>query len=260
MFFIDFPHIHFPGLNLDCPKEFNHLENAPTYDSKELDYYAGLDHISKEDVNAIIARIVDDSRFSEFKAPFGQNLTTGWAKICDQLVAICANSGPITKADGQKGAHFLQLCDSRNIPIIFLQNHSGEHQQQTSDNDALKESAKFAHCSANCHVPKISLNIGGLGGPQDIVCMCGMGYGAKFSLAWPRARYSKQPLKPRQNESESFTDFPEESAQYAASRCTIDGVILPRETRTALAKCLQITLLNHAPLGRIQQQTAVLRI
>ena len=76
MFFIDFPHIHFPGLNLDCPKEFNHLENAPTYDSKELDYYAGLDHISKEDVNAIIARIVDDSRFSEFKV---QNLN-----FCDK--------------------------------------------------------------------------------------------------------------------------------------------------------------------------------
>ena len=88
--------IFIPGLNLESPKEFNPLDDPPEYDINELDTIAGLDHISKEDVKAVIARIVDDSRFSEFKAPFGQNLITGFAKICNQLVGICANSGYIT--------------------------------------------------------------------------------------------------------------------------------------------------------------------
>ena len=88
--------IFIPGLNLESPKEFNPLDDPPEYDINELDTIAGLDYISKEDVKAVIARIVDDSRFSEFKAPFGQNLITGFAKICNQLVGICANSGSIT--------------------------------------------------------------------------------------------------------------------------------------------------------------------
>jgi len=108
------------GLNLESPREFNPLDDPPEYDINELDTIAGLDHISKEDVKAVIARIVDDSRFSEFKAPFGENLITGFAKICNQLVGICANSGSITGRDGQKGAHFLQLCDTRSIPVIFF--------------------------------------------------------------------------------------------------------------------------------------------
>ena len=249
----------FAGLNLELPREFNHLEDPPEYDSSELDRYAGLDVISKDDMKAVIARIVDGSRFSEFKAPFGQNLITGFAKICDQLVGICANAGPISKADGQKGAHFLQLCDSRNTPVIFLQNNSGNSSGEELNYDALKESAKFAHSSANCHVPKISVNVGGLGGPQDLVSMCGPSFGSRFHLSWPRARYSKNPLEPISEEA-SASDFHEESAQYAASRCTIDGVILPRETRNALAKCLQISLLNHEPMGRILQQKSVLRI
>ena len=249
----------FVGLNLESPREFNHLEDPPEYDSSELDRYAGLDVISKDDMKAVIARIVDGSRFSEFKAPFGQNLITGFAKICDQLVGICANAGPISKADGQKGAHFLQLCDSRNTPVIFLQNNSGNSSGEELNYDALKESAKFAHSSANCHVPKISLNVGGLGGPQDLVSMCGPSFGSRFHLSWPRARYSKNPLVPISEEA-SASGFHEESAQYAASRCTIDGVILPRETRNALAKCLQISLLNHEPMGRILQQKSVLRI
>jgi len=126
--------------------------------------------------------------------------------------------------------------------------------ENLSSYESFKESAKFAHCSANCHVPKISLNIGGLGGPQDMVSMAGPSFGSRFHLSWPRARYSKNPLS-SPSESEN-TD----SAQYAASRCTIDGIILPKDSRAAIAKCLQITLLNHTPMGRIQQQNSVIRI
>ena len=81
------------GLNLISPKEFDPTENMPRFESTELDYFGGLNSLGLEDMKAVIARFVDDSRFSEFKSSFGENLVTGFAKICDQLVGICANSG-----------------------------------------------------------------------------------------------------------------------------------------------------------------------
>ena len=81
------------GLNLSTPKEFDPSENVPLFEVSELDYFGGLNHLDLDDMKAVIARIVDHSRFSEFKSPFGKSLLTGFAKICDQLVGICANSG-----------------------------------------------------------------------------------------------------------------------------------------------------------------------
>lgn len=255
------------GLNLISPKEFDPTENMPLFESTELDYFGGLNSLDLEDMKAVIARFVDDSRFSEFKSSFGKNLVTGFAKICDQLVGICANSGRLTARDGQKGAHFLQLCGARNIPVIFLQNNSGQNKSSEYHSaEEIKETAKFAHACANLNVPKVALNVGGLGGPQDLVAMCGPSFGARFYLSWPRARYSKQELNQSVEEggfevTKKGTRFSENSAQYAASRCTIDAVILPRETRSALAKCLQISLLLHCQeKGRTEQQNSVLRI
>jgi 3-methylcrotonyl-CoA carboxylase beta subunit len=249
------------GLNLEPPaRMLDPNEDAPVHESADLDYLGGLASLSKEDVRLVIGRIVDHSRFSEFKAPFGANLVTGFAKLCKQVVGICANAGRLSPADGQKGAHFLQLCDGRDIPVIFLQNNGGVDNANDDfyQPDQIKESAKFAHVSANLGVPKVALNIGGLGGVQDHVAMCGPSFGARFYLAWPRARYSKHELKPV---GEDKDDFSEDSAQFAASRCTIDGVILPRETRAALAKSLQIALYQHWPRrGRALQQNSVLRI
>ena len=175
--------------------------------------------------------------------------------------------GRLTARDGQKGAHFLQLCGARNIPVIFLQNNSGQNKSSEYHSaEEIKETAKFAHACANLNVPKVALNVGGLGGPQDLVAMCGPSFGARFYLSWPRARYSKQELNQSVEEggfevTKKGTRFSENSAQYAASRCTIDSVILPRETRSALAKCLQITLLlNCQEKGRTEQQNSVLRI
>lgn len=246
------------GLNEVEPKDFNHLDNPPLFPNAELDYYGGLENVTKDDTKAVIARIVDHSRFAEFKANFGMNLMTGFAKICDQLVGICANAGDLTSPDCQKGAHFLQLCDGRNIPVIYLQNNNG---QEWPNFEAIKDSAKFAHVAANLGVPKISVNIGGLSGPQDMVAMAGPSFGSRFLFSWPRARFSKSRLNPQANDPEmTDTDFPEDSAHFAASRCTIDSVILPRETRMALAKSLQIAMHNHVRLGRDQQQSSVVRI
>ena len=104
--------------------------------------------------------------------------------------------GRLTASDGQKGSHFLQLCGARNIPVIFLQNNSGQENESLDYHSAeeIKETAKFAHSCANLNVPKIALNIGGLGGPQDLAAMCGPSFGARFYLSWPRARYSKHEL------------------------------------------------------------------
>jgi 3-methylcrotonyl-CoA carboxylase beta subunit len=252
------------GLNLTPPQNLDPAQNAPIFASTELDYFGGLDNITKADVKSILARTLDHSRFSEFKANFGTNLTCGFGQISSQIIGICANSGHLTSQDGQKGAHFLQLCDGRDIPVIYLQNNASTDEQPQTE--AIKEVAKFAHCSANLAVPKIAINIGGLGGPSDLVAMCGPSFGPRFAFAWPRARLSKLNLHERPEEQPiTDTNFPEDSAQYAASRCTIDNVILPRETRTVLAKSLQIVLHNHGLRGRVgrfrgQQQSSVIRI
>ena len=243
------------SLNLDLPQEIDLVQDLPLFDQAELDYFGGLSTISKTDMKSILARIVDYSRFSEFKAAFGYNLICGFAKICNEMVGICANTGRLSAEDGQKGAHFLQLCGGRNLPVIFLQNNNGEENHEFLSPESIKESAKFAHVSANLSVPKIALNVNGLGGDQDLVSMCGPSFGARFYLSWPRARYSKLELKPDTGNDAI------ESAQYAASRCTIDGVILPNQTRAALAKCLQISMHNHDKIRqRVNQQNSVVRI
>ena len=170
-------------------------------------------------------------------------------------MGICANTGRLNGSDGQKGAHFLQLCEGRGIPVIFLQNNSGGEEEEPYSYETLKETAKFAHCSANLSVPKIAVNVGGLGGPHDLVSMCGPSFGARFLLSWPRARFSKQDLSPSSDPLEC-------SAQYAASRCTIDAVILPQETRAALAKALQISMYDNSDkyVRRTAQQNSTLRI
>ena len=150
----------------------------------------------------------------------------------------------------------MQLCEMRGIPVIFLQNNAGEGEQCGPYNyETLKETAKFGHCSANLTVPKIAVNVGGLGGPHDLVSMCGPSFGARFVLSWPRARYSKLDLTPKSDPEEC-------SAQFAASRCTIDAVILPQETRAALAKALQISMYDSAGqcTRRTHQQNSILRI
>lgn len=248
------------GLNLEPNKTLNPSNDAPIFEASDLDYLGGLNALGKDEIRAVIARIVDHSRFSEFKAPFGKNLVVGFSKLCNQVVGICANSGHLTAQDGQKGSHFLQLCQTRNIPVVFLQNNSGQD-DDVDLTDSIKEVAKFAHCSANMTVPKIALNVGGIGGFSDLLAMCGPSFGARFNFSWPRARYSKMELTPRADEDSSDWDYPLDSAQFAASRCTIDGIILPRETRVALARCLEICSqpVPHHP-GREAQQNSVIRI
>ncbi len=215
------------GLNLVTPDPIDTEEDAPVYDLTDLDHIGGQDLIGKSDMLAVIARIVDGSRFSEFKAPFGNNLITGFCKLGGRVVGIAANCGILNEADGQKGSHFLQLCDARDVPVIYLQNNNGggggsEEDKTTKMTKAIKDSGKFAHSGANLGTPKITVNVGGLGGPQDLVAMCGPSFGARFSFSWPRAKISKHPLKLEAVAEETQplfdTDFPEDSAQYAASR------------------------------------------
>ena len=133
------------GLNLISPKEFDPTENMPRFESTELDYFGGLNSLDLEDMKAVIARFVDDSRFSEFKSSFGKNLVTGFAKICDQLVGICANSGkcftfsrPLLSSLLDKNNNLnsimqeVLICDYGKHDTFFFKIHTFTHKKLMS--------------------------------------------------------------------------------------------------------------------------------
>merc|ERR1719427_319414 len=130
-------------LNLDPTPTL--IDDPPLYSSEGLSVLAGQDTIDILGVMALLARITDASRFFEFKAMFGGNLVCGFGYLYGQLTGFLANAGPITAADAQKGGHFVQLCDNRDIPLVFLQN-SSKSTEETCDAVTMKERAKFIQC------------------------------------------------------------------------------------------------------------------
>ena len=122
----------------------------------------------------MLSCLSDGSRFREFKALFGRNLICGFAFVEGQLTGFFANCGPITAADAQKGAHFAELCDARDVPMVFLQNSSRSFDDGAERCDAatLKERAKFVQHQSVARVPKVSINIGGCHG-DELFTMCG---------------------------------------------------------------------------------------
>ena len=136
----------------------------------------------------MIAALTDGSRFSEFKKNFGPNLIAGFSFIHGRLVGLLMNCGQLSAADSQKGGHFVQLCDRRDIPIVFLQNSSGSFSSQKPaecDSVTLKERAKFVQCQSVVRVPKIALNVGGLLG-DECHTMCGPAFKPNFYFMWPK--------------------------------------------------------------------------
>ncbi|WP_165987313.1 carboxyl transferase domain-containing protein [Streptomyces sp. YIM 98790] len=245
----------------------------PKYDPGELYGTVPVDPRTPYDVREVIARITDGSRFQEFKAEYGTTLVTGFARIHGHPVGIVANNGILFSESAQKGAHFIELCDQRGIPLLFLQNISGFMVGRSYEAGGIaKHGAKMVTAVACTRVPKLTVVIGGSYGAGNY-SMCGRAYSPRFLWMWPNARISvmggeqaasvlatvkRDQLEARGEEwsAEDEEEFKapvrrqyetQGNAWYATARLWDDGVIDPAETRTVVG--LALTACGNAPLG-----------
>jgi len=240
----------------------------PLYDPKEIYGILPVDMRLPFDVREVIARVVDGSEFDEFKALFGETLVTGFARIHGLPVGIIANNGILFSESAQKGAHFIELCAQRKIPLVFLQNITGFMVgKQYEMGGIAKHGAKMVTAVSNAKVPKITILIGNSYGAGNYG-MCGRAYDPNFLFMWPTARISVMggeqaagvlaQVKRTQIESrdENWSDEEEATFKqpildiyeeqghpfYASARLWDDGVIDPAETRSVIALALSATL------------------
>lgn len=162
----------------------------PRYDAQELYGIVGTDLRKPYDVHEVIARIVDDSDFDEFKQNYGNTLVTGFARIHGYPVGIVANNGILFSESAQKGAHFIELCAQRNIPLVFLQNITGFMVGKKYEAEGIaKHGAKMVTAVSCAQVPKFTVLIGGSYGAGNYG-MCGRAYDPTLMFMWPNARIS----------------------------------------------------------------------
>ncbi len=245
---------------------------APAYDPEEILGVVPADLKTPYDIREVIARIVDGSRFDEFKARFGETLVTGFAHLEGCPIGIIANNGVIFSEAAQKGAHFIELCSMRNIPLIFLQNVTGFMVGRKYENEGIaRHGAKMVTAVATTNVPKITMLVGGSFGAGNYG-MSGRAYGPRFLWTWPNSRISvmggeqaagvlatvRRDGIERAGGSWSAEDeaefkrptiemFERQSHPlYASARLWDDGIVDPRKTRDVLALSLRASL--NAPI------------
>jgi len=241
---------------------------APVYSSSELRGLAPVDLKKPFDMYKVIARILDGSRFDEFKALYGSTLVTGFGRLFGHLVGVVANNGILFSESAVKGAHFVELCSQRNIPLIFLQNITGFMiGKQYESKGIAKDGAKLVMAVANTRVPKFTVLCGGSFGAGNYG-MCGRAYSPKFLWMWPNSRISvmggneaasvlstvhrdnlEKMGKILSAEEERQFQAPikekyekEGSAYYSTARIWDDGVIDPADTRVVLGLGLTTAL------------------
>jgi acetyl-CoA carboxylase carboxyltransferase component len=248
----------------------------PAYDATELYGVIPADLRRQYDVREVIARLVDDSDFDEFKARYGTTLVTGFARIMGYPVGIVANNGILFSESSLKGAHFIELCCQRRIPLVFLQNIAGFMVGKEYENRGLaRDGAKMVMAVANAQVPKFTVVIGGSFGAGNYG-MCGRAFSPRHLWLWPNARISvmggqqaasvllQVRLDNLRREGKSMS--PEEQAKfmaptlakyeaegspyYATARLWDDGVIDPSDTRMVLG--LGISAALNAPIPETQ--------
>lgn len=233
----------------------------PMYDAKEIYGIISKDSRVPFDVREIIARIVDGSKFHEFKPLFGKTLVTGFAHIWGMPVGIIANNGVLFSESAQKAAHFIELCEHREIPLVFLQNITGFMVGQKYENEGIaKHGAKMVMAVSNAHVPKFTVVIGGSYGAGNYG-MCGRAFQPRQLWMWPNAKISVMGGEQASNvlltvkmdqmaaKGQAMTvdeqmEFKrptlekyekESSAYYSSARIWDDGIIDPVDTRQVLA-------------------------
>jgi len=225
------------------------------------------------DVRDVIARIVDGSELDEFKPLYGDTLVTGFARIHGIRVGIVANNGILFRESALKGAHFVELCDQRRIPLLFLQNITGFMVGREYEAGGIaKDGAKMVTAVACTTVPKLTVVIGGSFGAGNYA-MCGRAYDPRFLFTWPNARISvmggdqaanvlatvrRDGLEARgqdwsQQDEEEFKQPIREQYEhqghpyYASARLWDDGVLDPLDTRDVLGLALEASLLAEQP-------------
>ncbi len=245
----------------------------PLYDPADIDGIVSADPRKPYDVHDIIARLVDGSRFDEFKERYGTTLVTGFARLHGFLVGIVANNGVLFSESALKATHFIELCNLRGIPLIFLQNITGFIVGSKYERAGIaKDGAKLVHAVANSVVPKFTVIIGGSFGAGNYG-MCGRAYEPRLLWMWPNARISVMGAQQAASvlttvkrdqltrEGKAFT--PEEelairqpildkyehegSPYYSTARLWDDGIIEPEQTRQMLA--LGLSAAFNAPIA-----------
>ncbi|WP_374354133.1 carboxyl transferase domain-containing protein [Chitinimonas sp.] len=241
---------------------------APLYPSEELYGIVGADLKKPFDIRQVIARIVDGSQFDEFKETYGATLVTGFAHIYGMPVGIVANNGVLFSESAQKGAHFIELCSQRNIPLVFLQNITGFMVGKKYEAEGIaKHGAKMVTAVATSKVPKFTVVIGGSYGAGNYG-MCGRAYSPNFLFMWPNARIAvmggeqaagvlaqvreealaKKGQQITEEEREAIKkplrdQFESQShPYYATSRLWDDGIIDPKDTRRVLGLAISASL------------------
>jgi 3-methylcrotonyl-CoA carboxylase beta subunit len=255
-----------PGVVMQAPEE-------PAYDPEEILGVVPADLRTPYDIREVIARVVDGSRFDEFKARYGATLVCGLAHVMGFPVGIIANNGVLFSESALKGAHFVELCSQRRIPLVFLQNITGFMVGRRYEAEGIaRHGAKLVTAVATTAVPKVTLLVGGSFGAGNYG-MAGRAYQPRFLWTWPNSRISvmggeqaagvlatvrREGIERRggawsADEEAAFkapilAQFAEQSHPlYASARLWDDGVIDPRKSRAVLALSLSAAL--NAPVG-----------
>ena len=260
--------------HLNCPRPAGPqaAPEEPLFDPEEIYGIVPADLRKPYDVREVIARMVDGSRFDEFKQRYGSTLVTGFAHVCGYAVGILANNGILFSESALKGAHFIELCAQRGIPLIFLQNITGFMVGRKYENGGIaKDGAKMVTAVACARVPKFTVLIGGSFGAGNYG-MCGRAYNPRFLWTWPNSRISvmggeqaanvlarvRRDALEAQGKSWSLEDEEEfkqpiqnqyeeqGNPYYATARLWDDGIIDPLDTRRILA--LGLAAAQNAPV------------
>ena len=241
------------------------VPEEPALDPAELPGVVPADPRTPYDVREVVGRLVDGSRFQEFKAEYGTTLVTGFAHVHGHPVGIVANNGVLFGESALKGAHFVELCDKRSIPLLFLQNITGFMVGREYEAGGIaKHGAKMVTAVACARVPKLTVVIGGSFGAGNY-SMCGRAYSPRFLWMWPNARISvmggeqaAQVLAAVAKEGTDVASLQESTRRqyedqgnpyYSTARLWDDGVLDPLDTRRAVG--LALAACANAPLAPV---------
>jgi acetyl-CoA carboxylase carboxyltransferase component len=255
-----------------CPERASPEE--PHYDPAELYGIVPADTRIPYDVREVIARLVDGSRFHEFKERYGTTIVTGFARLYGYTVGVIANNGVLFSESALKATHFIELCCQRRVPLLFLQNITGFMVGRRYEHGGItKDGAKLVHAVSNAEVPKLTVVIGASHGAGNYA-MCGRAFSPRLLFMWPNSRISVMGgeqaantlvmIKAQQLAARGETLAPElaqtmhdevvrtyereGSPYYSTARLWDDGILDPLETRQALGLALDATL--QAPIAR----------